>query len=182
MRTLVTILVAGTIGFLALAMAQEWEVFARLFGPPAAVLEGKGTVADATRAEVEEALREFLALERHFYGSAGDPRFLDRMPISDGLRAELAADAEYLARNGRFQEMELVELRVLDARSTHPEHVELRTREYWVVRTLSVAGGEPTDPVRSEIVHHLYGFSRNGSGWRLDGREPAAPPAPEAPS
>ena len=168
MKGLLKIVLGGFLVFMALAIVQEWEFFSsswfgRTESPPETSLQDRDT-AEAT-------LREMLALMRHLYSSGGDPRFAERMPASDGLREEILADIEYLARNHRRQDPALMRLEVLDSESLGPGRLELRTREFWQVRFLSVVGGEPTDEPRWQIVAGRYLVVRTGRGWQVESWE-----------
>lgn len=176
MRRLATILAGGLVAFLALSMSQEWSVFAPWLGwaRPATV-----AVSEADRAGAEAALRELLALERHFYGTGGDPRFLDRLPAGRGITDELAADVDYLSRNGRFQEPSLIQLEILEVRALAAQAIEIRTKEYWIVRTRFLSDGDESEPARAEVSHLRYVVVREGSVWRVESRDFVEPPAAE---
>jgi len=174
MKPLLKILGLGTVAFLALAMLQEWRYFASVwFGgeaPPAPVSAEEQQDAKAIVARA-------LALERHFYASGGDPRFAERMPVGETLRAEMADDVAYLTKNRRRQQLDLHRLEVAEVRRLDDDHLEVRTREYWTVRTLDLAGDRETDPARGEVLDCRYVLTRTGDSWRVDRRESVPPEA-----
>jgi hypothetical protein len=153
-------------------MLQEWEFFAGAWFGRAAVLP---PVSTSERQEVEATIESALALERHFYASGGDPRFAERMPVGDELREEMAAEIEYLARNQRRQVLDLHRFEVSEVRRLDDDHLELRTREYWTIRTLELAGDGELDRPRPEVLVCRYLLTRLGESWRVDRREIVPP-------
>jgi len=176
-KNLLKILLTGFVVFMALAITQEWEFFSNAW------LDRTESPAEATAQDHETAeatLRQMLTLMRHLYSSGGDPRFAERMPASDGLRAEMLADIEYLARNHRVQDPALMRLEVTEVVPLDSERLELQTREFWQVRFLSVVDGEPTDDPRWQIVGGRYLLVRTGRGWQVESWELDLDAEPEA--
>jgi len=164
-KTLLKILLAGFAVFMLLAVAQEWEIFATAwFGE-------RRSSAEATAADEEaaaETVRDMLALMRHLYQSGGDPRFAERMPISDGLRDEMMADIDYLSRNHRRQDPVLQQLEIEAVEPVGRDRIEVRTREFWQMKFLSLVSGEPSDEPRWQIVRGRYLAVRTARGWRVE--------------
>jgi len=164
-RQLLKILALGTAAFVVVAMLQEWQLFATAwFG----LATPAPAVGEAERAQAEATLRQVLSLERHFYASGGDTRFAERMPVGDGLREEMADEAAYLSKNHRRQQLDLHQLEITEVRRLDDEHLELRTREYWTIRTLDAAGIRETDPARAEVIAGRYLLTRAGDTWRVE--------------
>ncbi len=162
MKVLLKILGIAAVFFIAVAMVQQWQVFASAwFGYQAEI----PTLSAEDRQETEKALRHYLTLSGHLYRSNGDPRFLERMPAAPRVTDQLMADIVYLRHNGRYQEPTIEGLEVEEARLLGPGSVELSTREYWVIRTRSLADGMETDPVRSEVIRVRYLMSKENTGW-----------------
>lgn len=164
MKPLFGILTGALVFFITVAMIQEWDVFAAAwFGhqPEAAV------VGDAEKTEITADLRHFLTLSSHLYRADGDPRFAERLPAAPRVVDQLMADIVYLRHNGRYQEPVLEQLEIGDIRILGPDEVEVTAREFWIIRTRSLADGAETDPVRSEISRVRYRMSRESTGWTV---------------
>lgn len=173
---LVRILAVGAALFMAIAIAQEWQTFRNgLWGPPPAVA---GPAPGAPGA-AEAAVRDLLSLVRHYYLTAGDPRFSDRMSAAPAVIEEVERDVRYLRRNGRAQDQTLISLKVEDASSLGESVWEFRTREYWVVRTRFLATGGPSDPTLAVVARGRYVVRQIEGRWRVESWEPL-PEAAEA--
>jgi hypothetical protein len=167
-KGLLKIVLGGFLAFMALAITQEWEFFSSAwFGQG----ESAPEASPEDREAAEATLRQMLTLMRHLYSSGGDPRFAERLPASDGLREEMLADIEYVARNHRRQDPALMRLEVVEVDPLGPQRLELRTREFWQVRFLSLVDGEPTDDPRWQIVAGRYLIVRTGRGWQVESWE-----------
>ena len=97
MRGFLKIVVGGTVLFLGLAILQEWDYFSSSwFGgsPPAPF-----SLSETDRKAASDTVYELLRLTEHYYGTAGDSRFADRMPASEAVLDAMQADVDYLARN-----------------------------------------------------------------------------------
>jgi len=167
-KGLLAILAAGLVAFMAIAMAQEWETFASAwFGDGAAA----SRLDEPERKAAADAVHLVLNLLGHLYASDGDPRFADRIPAAQGIVDEALADIDYLKRNHRRQEPELLRMEVTGVEELGPERVEISTVEYWVVRTVWITGEGPSDPPRAQVVRARYLVVRGGQGWRVEGWE-----------
>lgn len=175
MKNLLKILLGALLSFQLVAIVQEWPVFAAAWlgeRPGPAVVP----LAAGDREGAERALREYHALSRHLYATAGDPRFTDRLPASDLVKNELLADIAYLQHSGLAQEPSLVRLDVVAARRLGEQTVALETREYWVVSLLKAADRQPVEPPRSQIFWGTYRLRRESGSWRVDAWEVLDPP------
>jgi len=172
-KTLVRIVALGVLAFLAVAVLQEWDYFS------AAWFGGKPIAAPSRESDEVEALaalRQTLALMAHFYASGGDARFGERMPVTPDLLDEFRADVDYLARNDRRQDSRLQKLEVRSVIPVGDEGLEVRTREFWIHRTLWADGRAESDPPRSVILYPSYRLFKTPAGWRVVGREFERPP------
>jgi len=175
-KGLLWILLGGFVAFMALAMAQEREVFlTSWFAAPEVPVE----VAEEDRAATEDAVRLVLSLMRHFYLSGGDPRFAERMPASEGLIEEMHAEIEYLAGNRRIQDPSLEAIEITAVELLGEGRVEVRTRERWHIRVLWAEEGEDAEPPRSQTLDSKYLLIRDSSEWRVEAWQLAAPGAEE---
>jgi len=164
---LLKILLGALVVFLSISMVQEWDVFkpwmmnrARAQGPPPAV-------DLVQRKEAEATVGRFLSLAGHYYASGGDSRFSDRMLAAPWVIEELRRDVEYLGRNGRIQEQRLMRI---DFESVEPGSARaliVRTKEYWIIRTIFANGRNESDPPRSELLRCRYSLAKEGSTWTL---------------
>lgn len=176
MRSLVKILLGGFVVFMVLAIAQEWAFFSEAwFGAPASA---EPAVDEEQQRAAAGALRSHLALVSHLYSSDGDRRFAERIPASPDVVGEMMADIVYLRHNGRYQEMAMHGLEVLDVVPLSSDRVEIRTKEYWTVRSLFLADDSQADPPRAQIVFARYRLQREVAGWRVEAWDFDAPPAP----
>lgn len=162
MKVLLKILAFAAVFFIAVAMVQQWQVFASAwFGYQPEV----PALSSVEREETETALRHYLTLSGHLYRSDGDERFLERMPAAPRVTEALMADIVYLRHNGRYQEPTMEGLEIEETRLLSPGSVKIQTREFWVIRTRSLADGTETDPVRSEVTRARYLMSKENTGW-----------------
>ncbi|KAB2950472.1 MAG: hypothetical protein F9K18_14925 [Thermoanaerobaculia bacterium] len=169
MRGLLKILLGGFLAFMVLAVAQEWELFSSAwFGGGAAA----PVLADGDRRAAEQSLYLFLRVSSHYYASAGDPRFAERLPAGEAVLAELRDDVEYLRKNSRYQDPQLVRLEIAAAEPLESGRVELRTREWWTVRTFRLADGAESDPPRAFKSFCRYLLAGTPQGWRVEAWEP----------
>jgi hypothetical protein len=118
---------------------------------------------------VVEAVRDILVLLEHYYGTGGDPRFAERIPVSPQVLRDFQADVEYLKRNRRRQEPRLQRLEIVDVSTTGTGRATVRTKEYWIHRIfwLDEEGGE-AEPPHSQVINSIYHLSKQSQGWRLD--------------
>lgn len=177
MRTLWKILLGGLVVFMALAITQQWGYFSSVwFGSEP---EPEAASDEDTEAAVD-AVRNVLILIEHFYGTGGDPRFAERIPLSPQALSELQADVEYLRKNRRRQEPRLQRLEVLDTRALSADRVEVKTKEYWIHRIFWLDGsGEEAEPPHSQVITTTYMVVRRDGTWwverwELDNEAPAA--------
>lgn len=166
MANLIRILGGGFAIFLALSMVQEWDVFRPW-------LLGEKTETRAPRADdgqrraAEAAVRELLSMASHYYASGNDPRFLERMPARGVVVEEMRADAEYLLRNGRVQQMKLLELTVLNVEALGEKRARVRTQEKWQIRTVSAEGTGEGDPALETTLECRYSVALSGRTWQV---------------
>lgn len=169
MRSLVKILLGGFVIFMLLAIADEWSFFSSAwFGeadPPQVELD------DGDRAAAVEAVRLALNLARHLYQSGGDPRFAERMPVSDGMLAEMLTDIEYLRTSQRLQDPQLRKLEVLEIVVLSRDRVEVRTREFWRHQFVWLDGSGEAEPEEWQILFARYLVERGPKGWEVQGWE-----------
>ena len=173
MKNLLKILLGGFLVFIAIAVVEEREIFfpgALSDNLQLAKLdEGDATAAIAT-------VRQMLSLYGHYYGSGGDQRFAERMPASDAIRAEMAADIRYLRANHRRQKPTLQRLDVESVRPLSEGTVEVRTKEFWIHRIFWIGDSGESEPARSQIVYGNYLVGRQAQSWRVEGWEFSRPP------
>lgn len=180
MRGLLKIVAGGFVAFMLLAIAQEWESFSRAWSSRA---EAVPAMTDDERAAATRALELFVRVGSHYYASGGDPRFAERLPASEGVVAELTAEIEYLRKNRRLQDPRLARLEVVRAERVDGGRIELRTREWWYVRTISLADRRDSDRPLALRWTGRYLLAPVARGWRVEGWGPAEEePEPPAPS
>lgn len=176
MKSLLKILLGGFVVFMLLAIADEWAFFSSAWfgdaGPPKTELE------DEDRAAAVEAVRLALTLARHLYQSGGDPRFAERMSVSEGMLAEMLTDIEYLRTNQRVQDPQLRKLEVLEVVALSRDRVEVRTREFWHHQFVWQDGSGEADPKEWQILFGRYLVERRPKGWEVQGWEPDEPRTP----
>jgi hypothetical protein len=164
-RTLLKIVGVGVAVFMALAITQEWPYFsATWFG-------SAGSTPPPLDEEQQRAavggLRSYLALMSHLYASDGDQRFAERMPASPEVVGEMMADIVYLRHSGRYQELILHGLEVLEVTPLSSDQVEIRTKEHWTIRTLSLGDDSEADPARGQIVFTKYRLELAVATWQV---------------
>lgn len=175
MKALVQILLGALVVFQAVAIVQEWPLFrAAWFGTPAEA-SATARLTDEQRQSAEAALRQYHALARHLYATAGDPRFTDRIPASQPVIDELLSDVAYLQHRGLTQQPNLVRLDVTTARALDERRVVLNTREYWVVQVVGATDRRPVEPPRSQRFDGKYLMQKQGNAWRVEQWDLAAP-------
>ena len=156
--------------FMLLAIAQEWEFFSSAWFGEAVP---RTDVTDAAKEEAAAAVRRTLTLMRHYYSSGGDPRFAERMLVSDGIREELLQDVEYLRRNRRVQDPRLVRMEILSVEGAGRDLYEVQTREFWQFRFLSRADRQPSDEPVWQVNRGRYLVRRGSFGWSVESWEMA---------
>lgn len=169
MKPFLSILLLATVIFMGLAMAQEWEVFSGLFMPA----EQPEALPTELPEEVRDALEHFNTVLAHLYRYGGDERFLERLPASENIRAELRADLDYLAQNGLLQDLELVESTHLSDRLLATEVWEVRTEEEWEMAYYDHTGNPISTEPMSFIVNQRYVIRNTANGWVVVTMEPA---------
>ena len=179
MKGLLKIVLGAFAVFMVLSIGQEWEFFSSAwFGED----EPPVTVTEADREEASETVRQMLTLMRHFYSSGGDPRFTERMLVSDGIREEITKDVAYLRRNNRVQDPRMMRLEVVAVEAVGTDLFEVRTREFWQIHFFSAVDGEPSDEPAWQVNRGRY-LTRRGSidwsveSWEMDFGGAAAPEA-----
>jgi len=183
-KNLLAILLGGFLVFQTLAIVQEWEVFgAAWFGLGD---EREESLSADEREAAADAVYLALSLLRHFYASGGDPRFAERMPVSDAVLAEMRSEVAYLARNGRIEDPVLDRLQVLSVEPAGPRRATVRTREHWTVHLRRASDGGPIGQPGVGVTHREYLVTLEGDDWRVMGWDltssPAAEESEEAPT
>ncbi len=82
------------------------------------------------------------------------------------------ADIDYLARNHRVQDPELLRLDLLSVEPEGEQRVEIRTREHWRFRVLWAVGEGDAEPSRDQVLYARYLLVRASRGWQVEGWEP----------
>lgn len=166
MKSLMRILLGGLLVFIAVALVQEWDFFASSwFGDE----ESAPTLSEGEQEAAVQAVRQTLTLMGHLYSSGGDERFVERMPASESVRAEMLADVRYVKINHRRQEPILQRLEVFSVDVRTDKFVEVRTREFWIHNTYWVIGGTEAEPPRSQIVLGRYLVVKPSQTWQVEG-------------
>jgi hypothetical protein len=172
MRNLLKILLGGLVAFMALAVTQQWGYFSSAWFGGGVDLPQNSEEDEASAAE---AVRNILVLLEHYYGTGGDPRFAERIPVSPQVLRELQADVEYLSRNRRRQEPHLQRFEILEVSGAGPDRVTVRTKEYWIHRIFWLdESGDEAEPPHSQVVTSTYYMRRHSQGWRLEKWDMAA--------
>jgi hypothetical protein len=166
MRNLLKIILGGLAAFMVLAVAQQWGYFSSVwFGGEADIPQ----TSEEEKTEAAEAVRNILVLLEHYYGTGGDPRFAERIPVSQRVLQDLQADVEYLRRNRRRQEPMLQRFEVVDVSASGPGRMTVTTREYWIHRIFWLDGsGEEAEPPHSQVISSTYSMRKQPQGWWLD--------------
>ncbi|MBI5509406.1 MAG: hypothetical protein HY903_11700 [Deltaproteobacteria bacterium] len=163
MKRLLAIIGMGTVAFVAVAMAQEWEVFAVWLGRAPAPAMSEAVRSQAVGG-AERAVEGWISMMRHLYGSGGDRRFSERAPASEAVLAATLFDIEYLARTHRRQVMDLIRLEKTGTLALSPKHARVATREYWVVHTLAPDGRE-LEPEKAVVAEAEYHVAEENRVW-----------------
>jgi hypothetical protein len=179
-KNLLKILIGGVVAFNVIAVTQEWRVFAQAwFGSAPA----QPQLTDLEKKLASDTVREMLTLMGHFYATGGDPRFAERMPASSAVMEEMKADVDYLARNHRVQTPTLNRLEVTSVEPIDEAHVEVRTRELWIIRLRWGRGSQDSEPPQPSIAYGKYLLGWEPRGWQVkawDLSEPGPASAPVA--
>src|SRR5512146_1365341 len=115
MRQLATIVSLGTVVFMAVAMAQEWQVFSPWLGLGEKAPEQR-SASPALEREAGETVRAFLDRMSEFYRSGGEGSAAAAIPASPAVVEDLARDVEFLGRQGKREELRLLQLEILSTR------------------------------------------------------------------
>ena len=169
MKQFLLILVAATLIFMALAMAQEWEVFSQLFVPS----ESASVEEVAELPEVDALLHHFNPVITHYYRYGGDERFMDRLPAAESVKAEIRADQAYLAANGISQALVSKGSSTVSRRSLAEGVRELIVEEEWGLQYQSPAGQPVGDRPMSFVVTLRYVVRQMDDGWQVVVMEPS---------
>lgn len=166
MKSFLKILLIGFVGFMIAAVAQEWGYFSSAwFGGSTP----EPAFSDEDRSAAAEAVRQTLVLMEHLYGTGGDPRFAERMPVSPTVLAGMMDDIEYLRRNHRRQEPRLQNLQITEVKQLSSGWAEIETREYWIYRIFWITGdGAQAEPPYSQVIGGRYLVGRQSQGWRVE--------------
>lgn len=166
MKSLLKILIGGTAFFLVMAIGQEWSFFSDAwFGTS----QGRDEMPVEEKKAASDAVYRMLALAEHFYASGGDPRFAERMPVSDAVVEEMITDVRYLGRNHLVQFPSLERLDVTAVRDLGEGKVEIHTRELWEIEQRGVTDEMSHAPSRPHRTKRKYLLSRGPRGWKVEG-------------
>jgi hypothetical protein len=167
----ITIVAVSSVVFMAMTMAQEWQVFAPL------LLGQTGAAAETRPGEVPAQLEDFLArfntMLVHTYRFAGDTRFMDRLAAGDALKAEISADLDYLTRNGIVQSTRLASMKRLSGRQLAAGVYEIIREEEWHLEYLDHQGALLSERPMSYVITWRYVIKRAGDGWLVTAMGPA---------
>jgi hypothetical protein len=167
-KTLLKILGIGLVAFIAIAMAQEWRLFATAwFGMEAP----RSELAEEDRTAAHQAVYRTLSLMEHLYSTGGDTRFADRIPAGQPVLDEILADVNYVLRNGRIQVPDLLRLEIAAVEPLGADAVEVSTREFWRIRFLWPDGSAESDAPREQFLQGRYLVVRESGGWTVQGWE-----------
>ena len=165
MRQLATIVSLGTVVFIAVAMAQEWEVFSPWLGIQRRSPEQRSPSPELER-QAGETVRAFLDRLGDFYRSGGDRSVAAALPASPEVVEDLARDVDFLGRQGKREELRLLQLEILSTKVGPEDFAELSTRERWEVRILDARGGAVA-PTAEQVLHCSYQLARAGAEWNV---------------
>lgn len=168
MKGLLKILVFGFAAFMLIAVAQEWDFFSSAWFGGSERVESP-VYSESDQKDAADTVYLVLSLMRHLYSSGGDPRFAERMPVSDGIVEEMMADIAYLRRNHRRQDPELVSMDVTSVETAGNDRLEIRTRELWQVRFYWAGGDEESQEPHVQAIHGRYLLLRGPRGWLVEG-------------
>jgi hypothetical protein len=110
-----------------------------------------------------DAVYLFLSLGSHLRGTAGDPRYSERLPAAPEVVDEMLGEIQWVRQTGRVEEPKLVRGEVRAVETLGPDEARVRTKEFWVTRDLSA----PDEKPRSDVVLAKYVLRREASGWRI---------------
>lgn len=168
MRGLLKILGPGLVAFIAIAMAQEWRLFASAwFGWQQTAPE----MSEEDRRGAHEAVYRTLAVMAHLYSTEGDERFAERIPAGRAVVDEILADVAFVTSRGRVQVPELLRLEIAAVDPLRPGAAEVSTREYWRIRFVRLDGSGRSDPTREQYLEGRYLVVRGARGWEVEGWE-----------
>jgi hypothetical protein len=111
-----------------------------------------------------DAVYLFLSLASHLRGTAGDPRYSERLPASPEIVDEMVGEIRWVRAAGRIEEPRLVRGEVRSVEALGPDEARVLTKEFWVTRDLSAPH---TEKPRSDVVLAKYVVRRDASGWRV---------------
>lgn len=171
MKNLLKILAVGTVIFMVFGIAQDWRNFFRM--TPEARRDDP-----AVQAAANDAVRSFISMASHAYRSGGDPRFVERVPATDAVRAELVEELTYLQKHQRVQISELTTIETLSVDLLSPTRAIVRTREQWLAHTESAVDGSRLEPAQEHTVYAEYRVELYAAGWRVAGWDHVPPPPP----
>jgi len=152
--------------FMGLTMAQEWSLFRPLF------IREAVPVSEKIPDETERAIKFFNAMMVHYYASAGDERFLQRIPASDQVRGEFFKDAEYLRENGVVQVMKLSDFKVSSARKVREGRYIIETEEEWTLHYEDLDGNRFDPRDQNFKVLMKYYCEKGPEGYNIARMEP----------
>lgn len=167
-KQLLLIILCSTGIFMALAIFQEWDIFQPFFAGAASENAQPPLCSERAR----EAVGQFTSMLVHVYRSGGDVRFLARLPASDQIKEEITSDLQYLARNGRYQAMNLQKLEIVQESYLADDACEIHTREYWILRYLDRDGKELDEIPQAIVTAWRYIVQQTVTGWQVVRMEP----------
>ena len=147
----------------------------------AGTLEARGgaghapALSDDDRAAAGEAALMFARLVAHLQGSAGDPRFAERIRAAPDVVDEAVAAADVARRAGHVEEPRLIRAETRRVAAEVGGGAEVTTREYWITRVISADGA--VVETRSDVLDVSYVVQRAPGGWDVVAWDLAAPGA-----
>lgn len=166
MKDLLKILGLGLVAFIAIAMAQEWRLFATAW---IGLEQQAPGMSDEDRRAAHEAVYRTLTLMAHLYSSGGDPRFAERIPAGPAVLDEILADVAFVSARGRVEVPDLIRLEIAAVEPLGPGAAEVTTREFWRVRFLWPDGSRESDPAREQFLEGRYLVVKGSRGWEVQG-------------
>ncbi|HSN15923.1 MAG TPA: hypothetical protein VLT61_14925 [Anaeromyxobacteraceae bacterium] len=122
--------------------------------------------------EAVQAVRRLLVMLSHYEEGGRDPRFLERLPVTAALAAEIAGAAQWEGHLDEQTEVESIRSDVLSAAPERGGAVRVRTREYAVARVRQRTGGDVTK--RILVGGWEYRVVRTFGEWRVVDWAPVA--------
>lgn len=171
MKRFLQIVAGAALLFVVLAMLEERETFTRNWFKVADSFRA----TDTDRRSAAETVHAFRTLAAHWYGTGGDARFGERLPVAPPVLDELRNDIAYVRANGRIETPRLMRIEFLASDVVSESAAVVRTREYWVTEFHWRDGGV-SDETRSDLLFARYSLGRDGRRWIVTAWDPVEAP------